>query len=342
IKISGFTSLPPHFKGNGDGIYIYINRRYVKDRIIYKAIMEAYRHLLPAGKFPVTILFATLPPSAVDVNVHPTKAEVRFAEAGRVFGSVQHAVRRALLASSSLATMPNFPIWQPPFDEIQNSPREDERGGVLPSEPLQPQPSVFPSLEQKVPLLRWIGQIANTYLIAEGPDGLYLIDQHAAHERVLFERFLQQPQTAISSQKLLQPSLLTLSTSQAQLFEEQIELLNRLGFEIVPFGLNTYQVRAVPAIIAGVDGAFAVRAVIDDFEENEEPLSRETEKRLIARICKRVAVKAGQSLSPEEQKALLRELESCQSPRTCPHGRPTMIHLPVDLLERQFGRRGAV
>ncbi len=342
FQVKGFISPPGLTRSNRREIHFFVNQRPIQDSSLSSAVLQAYHTLLMVGRYPLVWLFIEIDADKVDVNVHPTKAEVRFAEAGRVFGSVQHAVRRALLAGSSLAAAPNFPIWQPPFDEIQNSPREDERGGVLPSEPLQPQPSVFPSLEQKVPLLRWIGQIANTYLIAEGPDGLYLIDQHAAHERVLFERFLHEAQTAISSQKLLQPSLLTLSPSQAQLFEEQIELLSRLGFEIVPFGLNTYQVRAVPAIIAGVDGALAVRAVIDDFDENEEPFRRETEKRLIARICKRVAVKAGQSLSPEEQKALLRELESCQSPRTCPHGRPTMIHLSVDLLERQFGRRGSV
>jgi DNA mismatch repair protein MutL len=254
-------------------------------------------------------------------------------------------VRRTLVTNSSLtaATIGSVPpIWQPPFDEHQSALSEFEQAAASMSSSVTHPEAELPALNQQIPLLRWIGQVANTYIIAEGPDGLYLVDQHAAHERVLFERFLRQSQTTIASQKLLQPALLTLKQAQADLLEEHIPILNRLGFEIVPFGLNTFQIRALPSVFAGANGALAVRATIEDFEENEEPLKRETEKRLIARICKRIAVKAGQSLSPEEQKALLRELENCQSPRTCPHGRPTMIHLSVDLLERQFGRRGAI
>ena len=192
-----------------------------------------------------------------------------------------------------------------------------------------------------IPLLRLVGQVGAAYLVAEGPDGLYLIDQHAAHERVLFERFLQQRTTRIPSQTLLEPALVILPPAQASLLQGQLEVLERLGFQIEIFGPNTFRLRAVPALFTGVDPAWSVRAVVEDFEEDETPLQAEVEARLIARICKRSAVKAGQVLSAEEQRALLRDLELCQSPRTCPHGRPTMIHLSVDLLERQFGRRGA-
>jgi DNA mismatch repair protein MutL len=118
-------------------------------------------------------------------------------------------------------------------------------------------------------------------------------------------------------------------------------MLAHFGFEVENFGPNTFRIRAIPALFIGVDPAAAVRVVVEDFEEDETPLANETEARLIARICKRAAVKAGKILSSEEQEALLRDLEACQSPRTCPHGRPTMIHLSVDLLERQFGRRGS-
>ena len=192
-----------------------------------------------------------------------------------------------------------------------------------------------------MPLLRLVGQVGAAYLVAEGPDGLYLIDQHAAHERVLFERFLQQRTTRIPSQTLLEPALVILPPAQASLLYGQLDVLERLGFHIENFGPNTFRLRAVPAMFTGVDPGWAVRAVVEDFEEDETPLQAEVEARLIARICKRSAVKAGQVLSGEEQRVLLRDLELCQSPRTCPHGRPTMIYLSVDLLERQFGRRGA-
>jgi len=117
--------------------------------------------------------------------------------------------------------------------------------------------------------------------------------------------------------------------------------MNNLGFQIETFGTNTFLIRAIPHLIAASDPASALRVLVEDFEEDETPLGAEIEARLIARICKRAAIKAGQTLSPGEQSALLQNLESCQSPRTCPHGRPTMIHISVDLLERQFGRRGA-
>jgi DNA mismatch repair protein MutL len=187
-----------------------------------------------------------------------------------------------------------------------------------------------------------IGQIGASYLVAEGPDGLYLVDQHAAHERVLFEKLmLQHNKRNIPSQSLLEPVSVTLPPAQGALLEGQLELLKGFGFQVEPFGPNTFQVRAMPALFAGSDAASALRALVEDFEEDETPLQQELEARLAARVCKRMAVKAGKALSGDEQHALLSDLENCDSPRTCPHGRPTMIHLSVDMLERQFGRKGA-
>jgi DNA mismatch repair protein MutL len=189
--------------------------------------------------------------------------------------------------------------------------------------------------------LRLVGQIAASYLVAEGPDGLYLIDQHAAHERVLFERFMNEREVSIASQSLLQPVTVEFSTAEASLITDQLPILTELGFQVEHFGMNTFLVRAIPQILAGMEPAAALRVLVEDFEEDEKPLQAQKEAKIIARICKRAAVKAGKSLSVEEQRALLNDLENCQAPRTCPHGRPTMIHLSVDLLERQFGRRGA-
>lgn len=194
-----------------------------------------------------------------------------------------------------------------------------------------------------IPLLRLVGQIGLTYLAAEGPDGLYLIDQHAAHERVLFERFMRQRAASgegIPSQTLLEPVTVHLPPAAAQALQPNLIVMDQLGFAIEPFGPNTFRVRAIPALLTGLDPQAALRVLVEDFEEDEAPLQTEVEAKIIARVCKRAAVKAGQALSVEEQRALLQSLEACRSPRTCPHGRPTMIHLPVDLLERQFGRRG--
>jgi DNA mismatch repair protein MutL len=190
--------------------------------------------------------------------------------------------------------------------------------------------------------LRLIGQIGASYLVAEGPDGLYLIDQHAAHERILFEKLMAgRAAQNIPSQALLTPAVVTFPPHAANLLISQFPILQRFGFDVEEFGPNTFQIRAMPALFTGSDPSAALGALVEDFEEDETPLQNEIEAKLAARVCKRMAVKAGQLLSNEEQRALLMDLESCDSPRTCPHGRPTMIHLSVDMLERQFGRRGA-
>jgi DNA mismatch repair protein MutL len=208
--------------------------------------------------------------------------------------------------------------------------------------PVTAPPASAQSVQSAIPLLRLIGQIGATYLVAEGPDGLYLVDQHAAHERVLFEKLMvQHVMKNIPSQALLTPVAVTLPPHSANLLTTQLPVLQHFGFDVEEFGPNTFQVRAMPALFMGSDPSFALRALVEDFEEDESPLQNEVEAKLAARVCKRMAVKAGQALSNEEQRALLHDLEACDSPRTCPHGRPTMIHLSVDMLERQFGRRGA-
>jgi DNA mismatch repair protein MutL len=292
----------------------------------------------------------------VDVNIHPTKAEVRFRDKDRVFRGVQRAIRRALLAYSPLPGMEQGSRWgwvtQPSTGsrsvDLSWDFAAEEPNGLSAGLPSQTgQPTSADSLTQaplpgeRVPLLRLLGQVGTAYLVAEGPDGLYLIDQHAAHERVLFEKLLAQLDDQHASQNLLQPISVELSPEEAGLVTEQLEVLARIGFRVEPFGRNAFLVRAIPAVLGDIDPAEALRVLVVDFEEDETPLQAEVEARVIARVCKRAAVKAGQVLSPEEQQQLLRDLESCQVPRTCPHGRPTMIHLSVDLLERQFGRRGA-
>jgi len=152
---------------------------------------------------------------------------------------------------------------------------------------------------------------------------------------------MAQQSDKIPSQNLLQPVSVSLPPGSARLVSENLATLISLGYDVEVFGGNTFLIRAVPALLAKSDPEAALKVLVEDFEEDETPFQSEQEARLIARICKRAAVKAGQVLSPEEQRALILDLESCLSPRTCPHGRPTMIHLSVDLLERQFGRKGA-
>lgn len=355
LSVTGFTSPISLTRSNRREIIFFINGRPVQDIALTTSLVQAYHTLLMVGRYPMAVLFLELPPERVDVNVHPTKAEVRFRDRDQVFRGVGRSVRRALLAHTPV----------PEVDRLSSQLRWSSTwGGSRPSQDVDPawemasdgadpnawngessQPS--PVLGQdslpevNVPLLRLVGQVALSYLIAEGPDGLYLIDQHAAHERVLFERFMAQRHDTIPAQVLLEPVMVEVPPASARLLEEQLSVIRPLGFQVETFGRGMFLVRAIPALLSGMDPAAALRVLVEDFEEDETPLAEEIEARIIARVCKRAAVKAGQVLSPEEQKALLMNLESSRSPRTCPHGRPTMIHLSVDLLERQFGRKGA-
>lgn len=362
MSLTGFISPVSLTRSNRKEITFFINGRWVQEISLNSALLQAYHTLLMVGRYPLTALFLDMAPEDVDVNVHPTKAEVRFRTQDKVFSFVQRSVRKALLAYTpvpavspqlwgSRARTDELPSRQVGIDwsVAHDSELTIDDGPSAMENSSQPVESDRPSSAVNgqssfagVPLLRLIGQIGATYLVAEGPDGLYLIDQHAAHERVLFEKLMAQHENkSIPSQALLAPEIVTLPPQSAKVLTDQLPFLNHFGFEVEEFGTNTFQVRAMPILFAGGSPAMALKALVEDFEEDESPLQAEVEARLAARVCKRLAVKAGQVLTSEEQKSLLIDLENCQSPRTCPHGRPTMIHLSVDALERQFGRKGA-
>ncbi|MBC7879324.1 MAG: DNA mismatch repair endonuclease MutL [Anaerolineales bacterium] len=358
LSLTGFISPTSVTRSNRKEITFFVNGRWVQEFSLTAALLQAYHTLLMVGRYPLTALFLEVTPEDVDVNVHPTKAEVRFRTQDKVFSFIQRSTRKALLAYTPVPSvspqlwgsrpqqseMPSRQVgidWSIAHDEnIDNGPETidhvDNDEANRPSSVVHGQESF-----SGVPLLRLIGQIGATYLVAEGPDGLYLIDQHAAHERVLFEKLMaQRDGKNIPSQSLLTPEVVTLPPQSAKILESQLPFLNHFGFEVEGFGTNTFQVRAMPVLFSGGDPSSALRALVEDFEEDEAPLQAEVEARLAARVCKRLAVKGGQSLTNDEQRALLHDLEACQSPRTCPHGRPTMIHLSVDTLEKQFGRKG--
>jgi DNA mismatch repair protein MutL len=347
LGIKGFISPPDLTRSNRREILFYVNGRPVQDPALSSALTGAYHTLIMKGRYPMGVLFLEVPPEKVDVNVHPTKAEVRFEEKGNIFRGVGKAARRALLAHSPVPEISQFSgakIWagssldhsqvqrgiDPAWRMLEGSYQGPDVGGE----------QIPASLG--TPILRLIGQVGATYLVAEGPDGLYLIDQHAAHERILFEKFLKSKNEMILSQILLDPAVVNFSPASADMVNENIEVLQTLGFDIEEFGRGAFKIRAVPGILKSTSPEILLRAAVEDLEVDETPLEKNQERLIIARVCKRAAVKAGQVLSPDEQKQLLLDLESCESPRTCPHGRPTMIHISVDLLEKRFGRTGAL
>lgn len=345
ITVAGFVSPLSVHRSNRREITLFVNGRWIQDAGLTTAVTQAYRSLLMVGRFPMAVIHLHVPPADVDVNVHPTKSEIRLRDPVKVFALVQRVVRSTLLRQGPPDVDLHIPRPQSWTEgRSDRKPGDDptwERAAASATEPIanQGQRVLLPPGE--IPLLRLVGQVGSAYLVAEGPDGLYLIDQHAAHERVLFEGMMDSFRAGgVASQALLEAVQVELSGPHASLLNSQLGSLRALGFDLEMFGGTTFLVRGVPALVGGLDPAAALRSVVEDFEEDETPLGEEVEARLAARVCKRAAVKAGQVLSLAEQAELLRTLEACASPRTCPHGRPTMIHLSVETLERQFGRRG--
>ncbi len=366
IQVSGIVGPPNLHWSNRNRISLFVNGRWIKDKSLTYAVIQAYHTLLPTGRYPLAIIFISLPFSEVDVNVHPAKTEVRFRNSNQVFGAVQRVVRQTLIAQSPVRSMSawageeaNTSIsgWSTASGDgsLENSGRgrqseldldwsnrhsqgdrsSNENGIDLPGR----DPAVSLIENQKLPIMRVIGQVGSAYIITEGPQGLYLIDQHAAHERILFEQFMaQRGQDEIVSQGLIAGSAVHLPPSQAAILEDNLHLLNEIGFQVEPFGPNAFMVRAVPALVAKLDPAKALLAVVEDLERGETPLKEEAEEKIILRVCKSAAIKAGQTLSRSEMEALVMQLENCHNPHTCPHGRPTLIHLSVAQLARQFGR----
>lgn len=407
IRVFGYISPIALTRSNRREINFFVNGRWIQDQQLVAAVNRAYQSLIMVGRYPISALFIHVEPEDVDVNVHPSKSEVRFRSADAVFSAVHHSVRRGLQLQAPIPQLRSLYPWQSsgtdgnrpePFNPEtvtpgerpawQSEPFYTERAGneqtgdsqgqdfyfdtaqagatgsavtgnVTDGRPDIPQgahplPTALPPNYEHptflrphtdgagnvFPLLRWIGQIGNTYVLAEGPDGLYLIDQHAAHERILFEKLMRRSDDEYLSVPLLDPAIVRLQPAEAALIEENRDLLSALGFELEPFGPNDYRIYAIPEIFTRGNPALAIRSLVEDFEEDETPLQNAVSERIAARVCKTMAVKAGQSLSEEEQKLLIRELEACESPRTCPHGRPTMIHLSIRTLEQQFGRKG--
>ncbi|MBE2222697.1 MAG: DNA mismatch repair endonuclease MutL [Anaerolineae bacterium] len=376
IFVSGFVGPPSLHWANRSHMVLFLNGRYIRDNSLTYAIIQAYHTLLPTGRYPLGIVFITMPAEDVDVNVHPTKTEVRFHHSDRVFSAVQKAVRNTLIAETPIRDMgawavprptPAAPGWSGELDENAFVRREsdpqpalgfdwtppafryDDEETAVSADPFSSHspainPATLPPTADlgggKLPIMRVIGQIGAAFIITEGPDGVFLIDQHAAHERILYEQFMAdwRDEDGVTSQGLVTGTAVHLSPPQATLLNENMATMSQLGFQIEPFGPNAFMVRAIPAILAKLDPAQAVLSVVEDLERGDKPMQGKIEDKIVMRVCKTAAVKAGQTLSQAEMEAMIWQLEKCQNPHTCPHGRPTLIYLSVAQLAKQFGR----
>ncbi|MGB3905204.1 MAG: DNA mismatch repair endonuclease MutL [Anaerolineae bacterium] len=347
IVVHGFVSDPALHRSRGRHLITLVNGRWVRDRLISYAIREAYHTLLPRGRHPIAVVKVDLPPDQVDVNVHPAKSEVRFRNSGDAFAAVQKAVRQTLArkapvprASSSFGWERGLETRQRRLVEMSRSmrPTRGELALKLHRTGEQAAAANGAPLKGKLPMLRVLGQVGGTYVIAEGPTGMFLIDQHAAHERVLYERFqTERAEARVSSQRLLEPLVLEPGPRQAALMQERLVSLEEFGFEIEPFGGDTYLVRAVPAILQGTDLPQTILDIADE-ADNRGRVDSWQETVTVNLAC-HGAVQAGQTLSMQQMRDLVQQLEETKLPRTCPHGRPTILHVSAEQLQREFGRK---
>jgi len=347
IAVDGLVAAPSVHRSNRNDIVLFVNRRWIQDQTLSFAIREAYRTLLPQGRFPIVILNIRIDPEQVDVNIHPTKREVRFRDPRLAFAAVQRAVRATLQAQYpvpvSLVPGTSTAAWRrdgasrvvsvytPAQHEMPLSP------GVTPQTQHQPASPDATAPTERLPMLRVVGQIAQTYIVAEGPGGMYLIDQHAAHERIRYEALrAQRAALNVPGQELLEPIVLDVTPQQAALLEEHAAELANYAFDIAPFGPSTVLIKRIPASLADYDLVAALLALLDAAVEGGDGFSWE-DQALFTVAC-HSAVRAGQTLSILEMRDLIRQLEATALPHTCPHGRPTMVHLSATQLEREFGR----
>jgi len=347
VSVDGFVSDPLVHRANSRNMTILVNGRFVRDRTVSYAIREAYHGLLPQGRHPIVVMKVELPTREVDVNVHPAKSEVRFRDNRAVFSAVQRAVRETLAVRAPVPGDSASFGWAQVVEArqyalVQAGRPAPARLGQQALDVQRTAPLLATTLEaparEKLPMLRVLGQLGRTYVVAEGPTGMYLIDQHAAHERVLYERLKsEKDRAAVATQTLVEPITIGPGPRQVGLDENRLARLKDLGFDIEPFGARTYLIRGVPAVLPTVE---LEQSILDIMEEADRAEGvRPWEDGVTVSLACHGAVRSGETLAMDHMQDLILQLEQTSLPRTCPHGRPTMLHMSADQLEREFGRR---
>lgn len=380
VRLTGYAGLPTYSRGNAAHQYLFVNGRPVKDRLLQGALRGAYADFLARDRHPAAVLFLDIDPLYVDVNVHPAKAEVRFRDPALVRGLIVGALRHALAAaghrasttvaadalsgfrahegvarfegpgsrvegSGSAAGYSGWNAWaQPATRTAQIIPGLNEHSARV--EPLDPRPSTLaPHPTAADPLDYPLGaaraQLHGTYIVAQTRDGLVVVDQHAAHERLVYERMkAQMAEGAVTRQALLAPEVVELDPAEAERVAGKADELAELGLIVEPFGAGAVLVRETPALLGDTDVQGLIRDIADDLAEHGAALSL---KERMAEVCGTMAchgsVRAGRVLSAPEMNALLRQMEATPHSGQCNHGRPTYVELKLGDLEKLFGRR---
>jgi DNA mismatch repair protein MutL len=344
VSLTGFVADPACDRGNAKHQYLFVNGRCVRDRSLGHAFQEAYRGLLMTGRYAVGFLFLRLPPDQVDVNVHPTKSEVRFRDSQALYHLVRASVQRALRARNLVPRLqvPTTDNPAPIADEFpppgMYPPRSEPEPGPAP-EPFLAKPQAAADFPQAPPAQRAI-QIHDAYLVIETPDGMLVVDQHALHERILYEQLRRRVREGkLEAQRLLIPEPIELTMEQAGAVLEARAQLAELGLDVEDFGGGTVAVSSYPALLGRVPVAQVFQSVVDVLATKDRPPTRDQLfERLLATMACKAAVKAGDRLSPEEIDYLMRLRPTVEDSHHCPHGRPTSLVFSRQELDKQFRR----
>ncbi len=336
IEIHGYAGEPGLTRSNARGIYLFVNRRPVHDRLLSHAVVEAYRNLIPRDRYPVILLFVEVHPADVDVNVHPSKGEVKFVDSQSIHHFVLINVKRLLEESPWLREKGE---WK----EGRETPAIYGVPQTISAGPMNQESLQEETWQKKkfLPQFSFLSQIDKTYLLFGCSEGLILVDQHAAHERILWEKLQKEfSAEAIHRQTLLFPETMEFSFSEAKSAEEHLSDLGRMGFEVIPSGGRTFWVKTVPEILASREPLQALKEMIGQIScwSKEIDLQSSFDALIKVMAC-RGAIPAFQDLNQQEAIHLLEDLQKCASPSRCPHGRPTLLKITVADLGKMFGRK---
>ncbi|HEY6661218.1 MAG TPA: DNA mismatch repair endonuclease MutL [Pyrinomonadaceae bacterium] len=387
-RVSGYVSAPRDRRTSRDSQYLFVNRRFVRDRMIGRSLSEGYRSILPHGVYPAALLFVETPLEEVDVNVHPAKTEVRFRRQAAVADAVREAVRAALASSSyvpspeqpqvpepiltataavsSIAPQPRIEFVAPPPSSSPAPPPPSPRVPVEPSgeeiardvklmiqsavsvksvAPLPPLNSAEKFTREVTPEslstnIRPLGQLDDSFIIATDDDGLLLIDQHVAHERILFDKYRAlESERRTDSQQLLVPETFDLTPAQAAVFDDLAPELEKYGFELMRLSGRTVAIRATPADLPGSEARNMLAELLDTVDAEKKSTARETLRdEIAASLACHAAIKVNMPLAPEKMRWLIDRLLQTSSPTTCPHGRPVILRLKTRDILKGFHR----
>jgi len=340
--LTGVIGDPLAVRSSPDRIFIFVNGRAVSSRTLSAAVREAYRNIIPLGKSPVAVISLQISPELVDVNVHPAKREIRLLHEQEIATALTRAAARALEEHARSKQEGMSDRSSSEGEAVaplrQSSIAESCEQSTLPLDPMEEELSQIKP--QPVPSLRILGQIKKLYIVAESEDGLVLIDQHAAAERIRFELLQERYKSKKIRQELAEPISLEMSPSEMIMMASWQETLQDIGFEVSPFGGNSYTVRAVPALGRRLESAEAVHDILRDlFSEGKVSPASTNKDEILKLLACRGSIKSGKELTFAEMRKLVEDLYLCNNPLTCPHGRPVMVTIDQNQLERLFSRR---